>query len=353
MTPAVNSITLVSTSKFHPLPLALASMRLWEPNELFSLSASFGIAANMRDQTSGGSTAEYLLGPTFGFFRTFLITPGVHFGSEASIAAPYTLNGTVPSTVASVPIQTQLQTGVWVGHYFHRSEVTQERIYMAPKKIVGNKTAIDSPQKPLCANAPRPVAQVHPTVAADPMRASAIMMTQTKWVNGTVLHYCFFTSGPYTVPPAQADVVRNAFATWKAVGIGLDFIEVQNLADAEVRIAYSEAEGLSQSQVGRDILSVSVTEPTTQYGGDLTSPYGRGTALHELGHVLGLMHEHQSPFAGIVWNDDAVYASLEAAPNSWSASKIYENILLKLTPQQVDGSTWDPDSIMEYEFRRG
>jgi hypothetical protein len=179
------------------------------------------------------------------------------------------------------------------------------------------------------------------------------MMTQTKWVNGTVLHYCFFTSGPYTVPPAQADVVRNAFATWKAVGIGLDFIEVQNLANAEVRIAYSEAEGLSQSQVGRDILSVPVTEPTTQYGWDLTSPYGRGTALHELGHVLGLMHEHQSPFAGIVWNDDAVYASLEAAPNSWSASKIYENILLKLTPQQVDGSTWDPDSIMEYEFSAG
>ncbi|MGD0905211.1 MAG: hypothetical protein ABR924_20145 [Terracidiphilus sp.] len=118
MTPAVNSITLVSTSKFHPLPLALASMRLWEPNELFSLSASFGIAANMRDQTSGGSTAEYLLGPTFGFFRTFLITPGVHFGSEASIAAPYTLNGTVPSTVASVPIQTNYRPAFGLGITF-------------------------------------------------------------------------------------------------------------------------------------------------------------------------------------------------------------------------------------------
>jgi hypothetical protein len=64
-------------------------------------------------------------------------------------------------------------------------------------------------------------------------------------------------------------------------------------------------------------------------------------------------HEHQSPFAGITWNDDAVYASLGAPPNNWSRSTIYQNILQKLTPQQVKGSTWDPDSIMEYEFEAG
>jgi hypothetical protein len=224
---------------------------------------------------------------------------------------------------------------------------------MTSKKPVLAKSEITSQQKPLCLNPPRPLPQLSPAAASNPNRALAILSTQSKWVNGTVLHYCFFTNGEYSVPKVQADAVRDAFAKWKAVGIGLDFIEVQNLADAEVRIGYSVKEGASQSSVGRDVLSVPLNQPTTQYGWDLTSVYGRGTALHELGHVLGMEHEHQSPFAGITWNDEAVYQALGGPPNNWSRSTTYQNILQKLNAQQVQGSTWDPDSIMEYEFQAG
>src|SRR5262245_23869578 len=63
-------------------------------------------------------------------------------------------------------------------------------------------------------------------------------LQQSKWVNGTVLHYCFFKSGHFSVPKTQADAVRGAFAKWKAIGIGLDFQEVSQLGDAEVRIGY-------------------------------------------------------------------------------------------------------------------
>ena len=190
-------------------------------------------------------------------------------------------------------------------------------------------------------------------VNADPRRAHAILAVGSKWVNHTVLHYCFFTSGHFAVPKAQADAVRQAFATWKAVGIGLDFTEVNQLSEAEVRIGYSVADGSSASSVGRGVLQVPLNEPTTVYGWNLTTHYGRGTALHELGHVLGMEHEHQSPFAGIKWHEQAVYDSLAQPPNSWNHATTYHNILEKLSPQQVQGSAWDPDSIMEYEFEPG
>jgi hypothetical protein len=208
-------------------------------------------------------------------------------------------------------------------------------------------------RKPLCKNLPRIPRQLSPAVTVNPLRAFAILSTQSKWVNGTVLHYCFFTSGHYSVPKMQANAIRGALVKWKAVGIGLDFREVSQMSEAEVRIGYSTADGSSASSVGRDILNVPLHQPTTVYGWDLTSPYGSGTALHELGHVLGMEHEHQSPFAGIKWNEQAVYDSLAKPPNGWDHDTTFHNIIEKLTPQQVQGSKWDPDSIMEYEFEPG
>jgi hypothetical protein len=91
---------------------------------------------------------------------------------------------------------------------------------------------------------------------------------------------------------------------------------VKQLSDAEVRIGYSEAIGSSESAVGRQVLNVSLAEPTTLYGWSLLTRYGSGTALHELGHVLGMEHEHQNPYAGITWHEETVYKSLGGPPTS-------------------------------------
>ena len=222
-----------------------------------------------------------------------------------------------------------------------------------PIKTAHKTVSQEQETKPLCKNLRRTVRPLSPVVQSNPLRASAIILTQAKWVNGTVLHYCYFTSGHYAVPKEQADAVREAFATWKAVGIGLQFQEVSQLSEAEVRIGYSTADRRSESNVGREILTVPTNQPTTVYGWDLRTPYGRGTALHELGHVLGMEHEHQNPYAGIKWNEEAVYEVLAGSPNFWKHDETYHNILEKLSTQQVQGSTWDPNSIMEYEFKAG
>ena len=106
--------------------------------------------------------------------------------------------------------------------------------------------------KPFCTTGPRLRPQLDASVTEHPLRASAILATRSKWLNNTVLHYCFFGgSSHYAVPKPQADAVRQAFATWKGVGIGLEFEEVKQLSEAEIRVGYSTADGTSASAVGR------------------------------------------------------------------------------------------------------
>ena len=112
------------------------------------------------------------------------------------------------------------------------------------------------------------------------------------------------TDGPrgrWVGPKRQRDVVRKAFKAWKNLGIGLEFKEVANREDAEIRIGFDQRDG-SWSYVGRDVIDVAgdPDEPTMNFGWDLATPYGWDTALHEIGHTLGFPHEHQNPNAGIV-----------------------------------------------------
>ena len=184
-----------------------------------------------------------------------------------------------------------------------------------------------------------------------PERASLIRNSDRKWANGTKLRYHFLTS-PVGLVGSGADrqKVRDGFRAWKDIGIGLDFEEVQLLDEAEIRIGF-ERNGGHWSYVGRDILGIAQSDRTMNL--DQGDSWPVDTAIHEIGHTLGFPHEHQNPNAGIVWNEEAVYAALAAPPNRWSREKTFHNIIRKLNPGDVHGSAWDRNSVMHYPFRAG
>lgn len=199
--------------------------------------------------------------------------------------------------------------------------------------------------RPVCTVKPRIPRVLPPGLADERMRL--IRRYSTAWVNGTVLHYWFLNG-----PAAQLQAVRDAFTEWKSLAIGLEFVEVHERGESEVRIGFDQADG-SWSYVGRDVLGIPTTQPTMNFGWDLTTDYGRTTALHEIGHTLGMPHEHQNPFAGIVWDEQKVYDYFTGSPNNWTRQQTFSNVLRKIDTSEVEGSNWDPDSVMEYWFPAG
>ncbi|GAX59337.1 matrixin family [Candidatus Scalindua japonica] len=203
----------------------------------------------------------------------------------------------------------------------------------------------------------------------NPNRAGLIRKIEKKWANGTVLHYYFFdksSDGEYvyytngtrkwvgwTTQEAEKKIVRRAFDIWKKVGIGLEFKEVKSREDAEIRIGFMRGDG-AWSYIGRDINGIAEDERTMNFGWDLTRQASEiDTAIHEIGHTLGFPHEHQNPNAGIVWDEESVYSDLAKPPNEWSRETTYHNIIKKIDPDTVQGSNWDPNSIMHYPFDSG
>ena len=124
------------------------------------------------------------------------------------------------------------------------------------------------------------------------------------------------------------------------VNLKLNFID--DAKKAQVRIAFDPADG-AWSLIGTDC--VKEKGATMNLGW-----FDVATTIHEFGHTLGLIHEHQNP-AGkpIDWDEAKVYA-WATDTQGWDKDTTYHNIIEKYKINQINGSNFDPDSIMLYFF---
>lgn len=74
-----------------------------------------------------------------------------------------------------------------------------------------------------------------------------------------------------------------------------------------------------------------------------------GTTIHEFGHALGCVHEHQSPGANIPWNRELVYSYYQFS-NGWSREEVDANILNQYSAASTRYGQSDARPVMLYEI---
>ncbi len=112
----------------------------------------------------------------------------------------------------------------------------------------------------------------------------------------------------------------------------------------------------SWSRIGKDSRTEAIkNRPSMNFGWltlNSTDEEVRRVVLHEFGHALGLIHEHQNPNNNpIQWNYAAVYQYYKLKQN-WDEAKVQKNIFSKYTNDQLNSSDFDSKSIMLYEIQK-
>ncbi len=167
-------------------------------------------------------------------------------------------------------------------------------------------------------------------------KVRALMPIGKAWPNGTTLNIRFLGGSA-----DQRKFVEEKSIEWTKLA-NLEF-KFNNSPTAEIRIAF-EDDG-AWSYLGVDNLEIPMQAATMNFGW-----LEEGTVLHEFGHALGLAHEHQNPAGGIQWNREVVLRELQGPPNRWTPAMIEHNVFSKYEFDQINGTVFDPESIMLYAF---
>jgi Metallo-peptidase family M12B Reprolysin-like len=189
-----------------------------------------------------------------------------------------------------------------------------------------------------------------PGVSIYPLKLA--LFTGKRWQTGRTLRIRFLDGSNLQRQKAHERAVE-----WSSyANIQLNFVDD---SDAEIRISFQADPG-SWSAIGTDCLVATYfkpNEPTMNFGwlrDDTDDIEWRRVVVHEFGHALGAIHEHQNPKGKpIRWNEPVVYNYFSGPPNNWSKQEIYQNIIMKYSIDQLNATAFDPKSIMLYSFPPG
>jgi astacin (peptidase family M12A) len=176
-------------------------------------------------------------------------------------------------------------------------------------------------------------------------KSKGAILKDAKWEKGETITVSFLDGDP-----ALQKRVRNMAQQWVVPGMANLRFQFLNNNNTDIRISFRERG--SWSMLGKFCRRrTDVSVPTMNYGWlkpDSPDDVLQRVVLHEFGHALGFIHEHQNPMNSIEWNRDAVIADLSGPPNNWSPEDIQINMFDQPALSEVMATPVDTDSIMIY-----
>ena len=175
---------------------------------------------------------------------------------------------------------------------------------------------------------------------------------EDRWrrVDGLTLNHpnMLITLGIYFMDGSsvQHEAFKSAVKQWLDANLGqlirLEFSVPQERS--QLRVSFAPGEG-NYSYVGRNNLKIPLQHKTMNIA-DVVDH----VIIHEMGHALGLHHEHYHAASGIVWNEPVVIADMARPPNRWSEATTRAQILSRYTQAAscVGNPKFDGKSVMLY-----
>jgi serralysin len=181
-------------------------------------------------------------------------------------------------------------------------------------------------------------------------KSRAALVKKNKWPKGSTINVAFL-DGDASVQ----ERIKQAVKEWtSAETANLKIVFLNDSKKADVRISFMY-DG-SWSVIGTACRTIPKDEPSMNYGW-LTPASSdedlRAVVLHEFGHAIGLIHEHQNPGSVIPWNKPNVYRDLSGPPNNWDTATIDANMFDAYSKKETNFTAVDPTSIMMYPIPEG
>jgi serralysin len=179
------------------------------------------------------------------------------------------------------------------------------------------------------------------------MKSRGALLKDAKWKGDGQEITVSFLDGD----PALQERVRKVAEEWTGsnmANLALSFRKNTNQTDIRISFRYRG----SWSVIGTTCRNITdISRPTMNFGWltpDSTDESLRRVVLHEFGHAIGFIHEHQNPNGHIQWNRDAVVRDLSGPPNNWTLDVIERNMFQPYANNEVNTTPLDAHSIMMY-----
>lgn len=181
----------------------------------------------------------------------------------------------------------------------------------------------------------------------DTLQPRLLIAFNKYWARGRTLKILFLKDPPAVLTQPIIDAARQ----WLAhANLKFEFV---SSGPSDIRIGFNE--NLNWSELGTDALLIPQDQPTMEFNvrelfdSKINAlPELPRIVLHEFGHALGAVHEHQHPKANIPWNQPLLTSLLKQV--GYTDALINKNFLDHYEAADFQYSAYDRDSVMHFDI---